>query len=321
MGSRPPTVSFCMVATNMQDRDSIVEGLKRKFRWAKRDSTADAVVPITMRRFFEDGSECCSSAIGTAFVLNSYSGDGWFLVSNYHNLSGCNLNRKPIGSFVPNVVDIQLRTTLPTEKPDVRTRGRCTIRYRLLDDNGSPLFYDMLDDQEEAFQADIAILPIEIPGFLPNQEGARVCVDHQIFWELNRGSDVVVGEDCFIIGYPRGLQGDGTYPIWKRASVASEPVNTYKGKLAFLVDTATREGMSGSPVVARKPKEIRDISAYQFSDLTSLFEERLVGIYSGREGVDELGVQLGVVWHSELIEILISKVGKDYVPVTPSLLE
>lgn len=298
----------------MQNRDSIVERLKRKFQWAKRDSTADAVVPVTLRRFFGDGSECGSSAIGTAFILKSYSGDGWFLVSNYHNLSGCNLNGKPHGSFVPNVIDVQLRTTLPTENPDVRTFGQCTFRFRLLDDHEAPLYYDLIHDEEEAFRADIAILPILIPEIVLSQKGARVSIDHQVFWEFNRGADVLVGEDCFVVGYPRGLQGDGRYPIWKRASVASEPINTYKGKLAFLVDTATREGMSGSPVIARKPKDVRDISAYQLSDLASLFEERLVGIYSGREGVDELGVQLGVVWHSELIEILIYKIGKSYTP-------
>jgi hypothetical protein len=305
----------------MQDRDSIVERLKRKFQWAKRDSTADAVIPVTLRRFFDDGSECCSSAIGTAFIVNSYSGDGWFLVSNYHNLSGCDLSGKPHGRFVPNVVDIQLRTIHPTEKPDVQTFGRCTFRYRLLDDHEAPLYYDLTHDEEEAFRADIAILPIMIPKMVPGKVGVRVSVDHQVFWELNRGADVVVGEDCFVIGYPRGLQGDGRYPIWKRASVASEPINTYKGKLAFLVDTATREGMSGSPVIARKPRDVRDISTYQLSDLSSLFEDRLVGVYSGREGVDELGVQLGVVWHSELIEVLISKIGRSYTPETARLIE
>jgi hypothetical protein len=33
---------------------------------------------------------------------------------------------------------------------------------------------------------------------------------------------VAVGMDAFILGYPRGI-GAGIFPIWKRASIASEP--------------------------------------------------------------------------------------------------
>lgn len=29
----------------------------------------------------------------------------------------------------------------------------------------------------------------------------------------------------FVIGYPFGLQTGGIFPIWKRASIASEPVS------------------------------------------------------------------------------------------------
>jgi hypothetical protein len=31
------------------------------------------------------------------------------------------------------------------------------------------------------------------------------------------------GMDCFVLGYPEGMIGPGLTPIWKRASIASEP--------------------------------------------------------------------------------------------------
>jgi hypothetical protein len=297
----------------MRDRGSIIEQLKRKLRHAKRDKVVDAVAPITLRRVFADGSEFKTFAIGTGFLLKSYSGSGWFLVTNYHNISGRDLSRKERGKFIPNVVDILVRTLQPTEEGDVRLRGQCALRYRLVDENENPLYFDLLDDEEDVFRADIAILPISIPTSHPDGAGFEVCADRRAFWQLNRNADTFVGEDCYIVGYPRGLRGDNRYPIWKRASIASEPSNTYQGKLAFLVDTATREGMSGSPVIARKLRDINQASLESSSNLEEHFDDYLIGVYSGREGADELGVQLGIVWHSEAVEILIAKIGTSYV--------
>ncbi len=63
------------------------------------------------------------------------------------------------------------------------------------------------------------------------------------------------------------------------------------------------------------------MSPHHLSDLRDLFDEHLIGVYSGREGTDELGVQLGMVWHSELIEILISKIGASYVAENATFIE
>ena len=54
----------------------------------------------------------------------------------------------------------------------------------------------------------------------------------------------------FVLGYPKGISGGRGFPIWKRASIATEPDIQHDGLPKLLVDTATREGMSGAPVVA-----------------------------------------------------------------------
>jgi len=54
-----------------------------------------------------------------------------------------------------------------------------------------------------------------------------------------------------VLGYPEGMIGPGRSPIWKRGSMASEPKYNWRDKPGFLIDTATRNGMSGAPVVAR----------------------------------------------------------------------
>ena len=63
---------------------------------------------------------------------------------------------------------------------------------------------------------------------------------------------VQVAMTVSIIGFPFGLATNGALPIWKTGHIASDPDIEYQGKPAFLVDSSTRGGMSGSPVVVRQ---------------------------------------------------------------------
>ena len=118
---------------------------------------------------------------------------------------------------------------------------------------------------------------------------------------------VDVGSDLFIVGFPLGIDRVNL-PIWKRASVAIEPaaVLDRDGSRHLIVDTATREGMSGSPVYARRiGGYISDDGSLNISPGTST---KFVGLYSGRLSTkDPLGAQLGIVWPAGLIEDIISR--------------
>jgi hypothetical protein len=57
-----------------------------------------------------------------------------------------------------------------------------------------------------------------------------------------------VGWDVYILGFPRGI-GQGAFPIWKKGSIATEPLYSVSRSPIILVDAVTREGMSGSPVL------------------------------------------------------------------------
>ena len=62
---------------------------------------------------------------------------------------------------------------------------------------------------------------------------------------------IVVASEVFILGFPLGLTKQGPLPVWKRGTIASEPEIMPDDKTpTILVDTATREGMSGAPVYA-----------------------------------------------------------------------
>ncbi len=113
-----------------------------------------------------------------------------------------------------------------------------------------------------------------------------------------------VGMDVFVVGFPLGLAKQGNLPVWKRGSVASEPEMPVDNLPLFLVDTATRQGMSGSPVYARSNGgyllENGDVHTTPGSFT------RFLGVYSGRYGADdELAAQLGRVWHKAVLDEVI----------------
>jgi hypothetical protein len=116
--------------------------------------------------------------------------------------------------------------------------------------------------------------------------------------------------DVFILGYPFGADPPG-FPVWKRGSVASEPDLTRIGAGYMLVDTASRPGMSGAPVIRRSwGAHITETGIFP---LSSTHATNLIGIYSGRLYTKEpTDAQIGMVWPVEDIEeVIIGKLIDD----------
>ena len=91
------------------------------------------------------------------------------------------------------------------------------------------------------------------------------------------------------------------FPIWKRASIATEPRVRRSRPLHILIDTATREGMSGAPVLKIVEGAI---------GMGSSRSRRFVGVYSSRLGDREMEAQLGKVRDASLLEAIVHGAGK-----------
>jgi hypothetical protein len=113
------------------------------------------------------------------------------------------------------------------------------------------------------------------------------------------------GLDVFILGFPIGISGGAHFPIWKRGSIATEPDVDIDGLPKLYVDTATREGMSGSPVFAQETGFWTPEDKDRMDDAVLGTGRRFLGIYSGRVGNDPFKAQLGVVWKVTCIEEII----------------
>ena len=114
-----------------------------------------------------------------------------------------------------------------------------------------------------------------------------------------------IADDAYVVGFPKGMDGGHGFPVWKRASIASEPVFDIDKLPLIYVDTATREGMSGSPVIVMRRGFTMPDDAKDFGDASLGESMSFLGVYSGRVGDDPLGVQLGMVWKAKVIDEII----------------
>jgi hypothetical protein len=197
----------------------------------------------------------------------------------------------PIQSVTPTYVRLQLRAAPEGGTFDAEKLDYIPYAIPLVDDDENPQWLE----HPLGYKVDIAALPLlgvdmDELHYLPLEPKDAAYGDDWRFW---------VTDDVFIVGYPFGLDHGFFWPLWLRGTVASEPtlMFLYNGDEfpMFLVDSRTRPGNSGSPVL---------LPRRHFTDTTdddALPRSRLVGIYSGR--INEQS-DLGITWHIRELDLL-----------------
>lgn len=257
---------------------------------------------ITPERI-NDGYDPISFATATGFLWERNG--RWFLVTNAHALAGWDYTRNRAlsgNASTPTHVSLNLWVEMPSPHTPGRLVTGAQGKRLPVEDDGEPLW---LVHPVHGAAVDVAVLEMCLT---PTAEDVEALGVTRIATAPVNKHDWVsfppsAGDDALVLGYPHGMHSGG-FPIWKRASVASEPDMDIDGLPKLLIDTATREGMSGSPVlvVSRGVTSPRGVFGED-----SVFGESLnfLGVYSGRIGVDPMGVQLGLVWKSSVIDEII----------------
>jgi hypothetical protein len=121
---------------------------------------------------------------------------------------------------------------------------------------------------------------------------------------VNAGPAIAFGpaDVVSVVGFPFGLTGGGFLAIWATGFVASEPTMDYDNLPQFLIDCRSRQGQSGSPLIA-----YRGGGAVALEEgNTSVFNGpvfRFLGIYSGRINAQS---DLGYVWNTRAVSDVLS---------------
>ncbi|HEX7517001.1 MAG TPA: trypsin-like peptidase domain-containing protein [Chthoniobacterales bacterium] len=233
-----------------------------------------------------DTDTVVSSATG--FVYQR--GGKHFLITNWHVVTGTNPETAAV-SAIPTAISTMFRTK---GKPGLCVRETLSL-YVDTDANNDPLW---LEHPVHRKRVDVVALPL-----------AQSLLDRYDLFPINAlhfdQTATEVADDAFVIGYPFFETPYLHFPIWKRASIASEPTVDVDQLPKLFVDTATRPGMSGSPVIVTR-SGIHGIEGGKPTSSTTIGTIRwFLGVYSGRKGVDELNAQLGIVWKARIIDDLL----------------
>lgn len=138
---------------------------------------------------------------------------------------------------------------------------------------------------------------------------------------------VDVTDELFIPGYPMNVQDQTYEPVWKRATVASSVQTGWNRERKFLVDSASRSGMSGAPVLYYNSSGLVRYGShsYQLGKPAAI----LAGVYVGRIGNGisrthktnktsnlsmDIDAQLGIVFNATVIDEIIEGQTKDHLP-------
>lgn len=98
-----------------------------------------------------------------------------------------------------------------------------------------------------------------------------------------------------VIGFPFGLSSYGRFPVWATGFLAQDLDLIQPERPAFFIDCRSRQGQSGSPVVAFRSTGARTLKDGRASvSISPNPAWEFLGIYSGRVNPES---DLGIVWH------------------------
>lgn len=224
---------------------------------------------------------------GTAFVVSAVNGP--LLITNRHNVTGRRQdNDKPMSKTggIPNEIEIVHNTK-------GKLGNWCGVFEPILDSDDNPLW---VEHPIHGKNVDFVALP------LTNLNNVELYP-----YELDDpGPDIFVGpaDSLSVVGFPFGIQAGGSFAVWATGFMASEPNIDYNGLPVFLIDCRSRQGQSGSAVIAYRSGggvPMKDGSTVLFNGPVTKF----LGIYSGRINAES---DLGIVWKASAIRDLVGSV-------------
>ncbi|MDO8778538.1 MAG: trypsin-like peptidase domain-containing protein [Burkholderiaceae bacterium] len=222
-------------------------------------------------------------ATGTAFVVQTAAGP--HLVTNRHNVTGRHQETgEPLSKTggIPNEIVI-----VHNQRGNF---GSWVRRVELLEANDSPRWIEHPTLGPRADLVALRLTALDDVELFPHDLGSPE-------------PQFVVGpaDPVSVVGFPFGLTAGGTFAVWATGFVASEPSVDYNDLPILLIDCRSRQGQSGSPVLAYRSGG----AVATAPGVATIFDgpvQRLMGIYSGRVNAES---DLGFVWKVSAIQELV----------------
>lgn len=234
---------------------------------------------------------------GTAFLVARDRESHCCLFTNKHNVTGRNLET---GECLSKNAAIPDNILIYFHKNSEQPGSWLKLRLPLYRDDASPYWFEhpTLGEVVDAVALNLSWGPdlIKYPYYLNtglDRHGILICPS----------------ETVSVIGFPFGLSAAGKFPIWATGFLAQDLPLLDPKRPSFLIDCRTRQGQSGSAVIAYRTSNYRQVIDDQI--LTRIPTSPLwefLGIYSGRINSES---DLGRVWHVSAIEEIFNVAEKD----------
>jgi hypothetical protein len=259
----------------------------------------DIEIPSLKSLFIEMYFEETLLSTGTATLLSNDKESHCTLITNRHNVTGRNQDTgKCLSKYaaVPDNIVIHFHTN----SDEVGEWKK--IKLPLYREDGSPYW---IEHPRLGEKADIVALNLTWGDDVRK-------VPYYLKLDLDR-VDMVVGpaETVSVIGFPFGLSTSGKLPIWATGFMAQEISLITPDDPVFLIDCRSRQGQSGSPVIAYRTTGYRHVKDGKVvATMTATKKWEFMGIYSGRINPES---DLGKVWHVSALEELLDAATTDAV--------
>lgn len=230
---------------------------------------------------------------GTAFLAANDQQSHCALITNRHNVTG---RRQDTGACLSKTAAIPDNIVIYFHKNGERIDEWTPIKLPLYRPDHSPFW---IEHPRLGSKADVVALNLSW--------GSDVWKMPYYMKTKHDRSNIVVGpaESVSVIGFPFGLSSFGKFPIWATGFLAQELDLITPDNPVFLIDCRTRQGQSGSPVIAHRPSGARRKDGDRIvATLSPEDTWEFLGIYSGRVNSES---DLGMVWHVSVVEELLEE--------------
>lgn len=236
---------------------------------------------------------------GTAALMAKNKESRCAIITNRHNVTGRNQDTgKCLSSTaaIPDSIVIHFHCS----KPNIGSWRK--LKLPLYRKDGSPFW---IEHPKLGARADLVALNVKWGSDI-------ICFPYYTELELDRiGMLVSPAETVSVIGFPFGISTSGKLPVWATGFLAQELSLVSEENPVFLIDCRSRQGQSGSPVIAFRTSGFRSIKNGKVSSSLSANKVwEFLGVYSGRVNLES---DLGRVWHVSTISALLDAAELDYV--------
>lgn len=280
------------------ERERSMATQKNETHIVKVSINGEIVLPSYKSLFIEMyfGGTLLSS--GTAFLVARDQQSHCCLITNRHNVTGRHQQTNECISKNAAIPDTMVIYFHKAEGSGEWIK----VRIPLYRDDESPYWFE-----HSTLGANVDVVAMNLSW---GSDAIRVPYYLSKKSELDR-RNMIIGpaETVSVIGFPFGLSTAGKFPVWATGFLAQDLSLMSDATPYFLIDCRTRQGQSGSAVIAYRPQGYRYESEGRIhTALMTAPAWEFLGIYSGRVNAES---DLGIVWSVDVIEDIYETAERD----------